>query len=225
MKATRMGRPRAKLPKARTNLTTRVRRLIDYAHDGNVREASQASGIAYATLRDLYTGKSTNPSLRTLTALADAYGVYAGWFTDESQPADVPGSGYVLMVRGFKYGATPKVPRSAVIPFASYPLPNLVRILDDELEAQAATPSRPIIGDGLERDSRLGLGEFILGPLLLAEEQARVLLIPDSEPWSQDGWGIPHVRDVYVRRLKALGRYWETIFDDVLHSVRNNPAI
>lgn len=219
MKPTRMGRPRAKLPKAQANITTRVRRLLDYVHDGNVREASQASGIAYATLRDLYTGKSTNPSIGTLKVLSDAYGMYTGWFTDETQPGEVPPSGYVGKVRGFAGGKTPHLQRTAIIPFASYPLPKVVKQIDDALEKMPPSPTRPIIGEASVRHSIFAISEFVLGPLLLAEEKTGVLLIPDTEPWAKDGWEDPAKRATYVGRCKLLGRFWESVLDEVLASI------
>lgn len=219
-----MGRPRAKLAKARAEVTIRVRRLLDFAHEGNVHEASQVSGIPYATLRDLYTGRSTNPSLRTLEALAKAYGMFPGWFTDGTQRGDVPGSGSVVYVRGFAHGPTPHIRRCAIITFAAHPLPKLLNALDEALEKMPASPERPIIGEASEHHMQFAIGEFLLGPLLQAEESTRVLLIPDSEPWGKDGWDDPEIRARYTRRLKALGRYWESIFDDVMHSIRTNPA-
>lgn len=227
MKTPRMGRPRAKLPKAKAEVTVRVRRLIDFAHDGNVLEASQVGGVAYATLRDLYTGRSTNPSLRTLETLAKSYGIYAHWFTDPKQPTDVPAGGYRVFVPGFVYGATPHIEREAMIPFAAHPLPSLLARLDDELEATRPSPNRPIVGEGnSDKHWNRSVGEFLLGPLLTAEQHSRVLLIPDAALWSRDGWDEPVILRTYVKRLKALGRYWETVFDDVVASVRasDNPT-
>lgn len=221
MKNPRMGRPRSKLPKAKQEVTVRVRRLIDFAHDGNVHEASQVGGVAYATLRDLYTGRSTNPSLRTLESLARSYGIYAHWFTDASQPAEVPAGGYRVFVPGFVHGRSPHIDREAIIPFAAHPLPALLARLDDELEASIASPSRPIVGEGAnEKHWNRSVGEFLLGPLLTAEQHSRTLLIPDAATWSRDKWDDPEVLGVYVTRLKALGRYWETVFDDVISAVR-----
>lgn len=219
-KTPRRGRPRSKPPQARDELTVRVRRLLDLAHDGNVREASIATGLAYATVRDLYTGHSVNPGLKTLKALADAYGVYPGWFTDAKQPSDVPGSGYIAPVRGFPFGNRPDQRRTAIIPYASYPLPRVWRILGDELDKAPATPARPIAGDASEYEVNFYLGEFLLGPLLRAEQESGVLLVLDSEPWAKDGWYDPATREVYVRRLRLLGQFWESVLESVLEGVR-----
>lgn len=229
MKSPRMGRPRAKLPKAKAEVTIRVRRLIDFAHDGNVHEASHVSGVAYATLRDLYTGKSTNPSLRTLQVLAKAYGMYAHWFTDATQPPDVPPGGYVLQVPGFAYGATPHIERDAMIPFLAHPLSRIYARIDEALERTPPSPTRPIVGEtNNDKYWRLAMGEFLLGPLLAAEQQYRVQLIPDAAIWSRDRWEEPDVLWPYVRRLNELGRMWEVVIDHIMtgtaHPVRATPA-
>jgi hypothetical protein len=219
MKSPRIGRPRAKLPKPKAEVTVRMRRLLDYAHDGNVHEASQVSGIAYATLRDLYTGRSTNPNMRTLQTLAKAYGMYTGWFTDPNQPPNVPPGGYVLQVPGFAYGPTPHIERDAMIPFLAHPLASVYARIDDALEKMPSNPMRPIVGEtNNEKHWRLAMGEFLLAPLLSAERQFRVLLIPDSATWSRDRWEDPDVLWPYVRRLKRLGLFWESVVEHFLGS-------
>src|SRR5687768_13107494 len=69
MRQLRAGRPQKKLSPARALVTRRIRRLFDIAHDGNLREAAGATGIPYTTVRDLYHGRSTQPSIGTLQAL------------------------------------------------------------------------------------------------------------------------------------------------------------
>ena len=63
----RVGRPK-KLLQPKALLTQRVRRLIDLCHQGNVDEASKATGLPYATLLGLYHGRTANPKIRTLVA-------------------------------------------------------------------------------------------------------------------------------------------------------------
>lgn len=223
MKSPRMGRPRAKLPKAKAEVTVRMRRLLDFAHDGNVHEASQVSGVAYATLRDLYTGRTTNPSLRTLQTLAKAYGMYAHWFTDPKQPAEVPPAGYYVYIPGFAHGKTPHIEREAMIPHIAHPLVGIYVRLDAELEKAPPSPLRPVVGEmNNDRQWNRAVGEFLFGPLLAAEEHSRKLLIPDAAVWSRDRWEDSDVLGPYVKRLKALGRYWETVFDDVIAAVRES---
>lgn len=221
MKSPRMGRPRAKLPKAKTEVTVRMRRLLDFAHDGNVHEASQVSGVAYATLRDLYTGKSTNPNIRTLQTLAKAYGMYPGWFTDPNQPSEVPAGGYYVYIPGFTHGKTPQIEREAMIPHIAHPLVSVYVRLDTELEKAPQVPLRPIVGEvNNDRRWNRAIGEFLFAPLLVAEDHTRTLLIPDAAVWSRDRWEESDVLRPYVARLKALGRFWETVVDDVVAAIR-----
>ena len=72
----RMGRPRGPLPEARADVTRYVRQFVNRDHGGNVMAASQAARIAYATLRDLYTGRNVNPTLGTVQAVVAAYGIH-----------------------------------------------------------------------------------------------------------------------------------------------------
>lgn len=198
-----------------------MRRLLDFAHDGNVHEASQVSGVAYATLRDLYTGRTTNPSLRTLQTLAKAYGMYAHWFTDPTQPAEVPPGGYYVYIPGFAHGPTPHIEREAMIPHIAHPLVGVYVRLDTELENAPPDPLRPIVGEmSNDRSWVRAVGEFLFAPLLVAEEQSRTLLIPDAAVWSRDRWEESDVLRPYVKRLKALGIFWETVIDDVITSIR-----
>lgn len=217
----RVGRPRAKLSKPSSEITVRVRRLLDLAHDGNVREASIASEIPYATLRDLYTGKGTNPSLRTLQALANAYGIYPGWFTDPSQPEDVPIGGYVVHVPAFPGDPLSNRRREIVIPYAAFPLPKIYLDFADALEALPATKYRPIVGDA--HPDRLGdrLAEFLLCPLLEEEKQLGERVILESQAWAAvPDWLDPAARERYVRRLRLLGKFWENEREFILSRLR-----
>jgi hypothetical protein len=207
MKGSRIGRPRAALKPATSKITVRIRRLLDTAHDGNVHEASKASGIPYATLRDLYTGRSTNPSLRTLEAISHAYGFGPAWFTHENQPEEVPLGGWVSFVSPF-VGAKSRFPtREIVIPFASWPLPAIYRQLCSRLEAMPVDKSRPIIGEET-RDAEISrlVTEFLLAPLLASEALTQRELIhhtgsvlgPDNS--RQERW---------IRQLRHIGIVWE----------------
>jgi len=199
-----------------------VRRLLDLAHDGNVREASLASGIAYATIRDLYTGRGVNPSLRTLQALAKAYGIYPGWFTDPSQPPDVPIGGYVAFVPAFPFDDRSGMPREIVIPYAAFPLPKVYQDFAGALEALPPTTDRPIVGSA-DPDS-LGdrLAAFLLGPLLEEERQLGQRIVLESTAWAAGpDWNDPASRERYVRRLRLLGHFWENEREFVLSQLRS----
>jgi hypothetical protein len=207
VKSSRVGRPRAALKPATSKITVRMRRLLDTAHDGNVHEASKASGIPYATLRDLYTGRSTNPSLKTLEAISAAYGFGPAWFTHENQPEEVPAGGWISFVSPF-VGAKSRFPtREIVIPFASWPLPAIYQRLCSKLEAMPVDKSRPIIGDEI-RDAEISrlVTEFLLAPLLASEAltQREIILHSGSE------LGPDHSREErWIRQLRRLGIVWE----------------
>ena len=86
----RVGRPQAPLPRAESLLTRRIRAVIQLSHRGNLAEASRASGIPYPTLRDLYVGRTANPGVQTVQAMADAYGLSLDWFRDAEEPDELP---------------------------------------------------------------------------------------------------------------------------------------
>jgi transcriptional regulator with XRE-family HTH domain len=222
----RIGRPRSKLAKPRAEVTVRVRKLLDLAHEGNVHEASLASGIPYATIRDLYTGRSTNPSLMTLQKLAKAYGTFAGWFTGATQSDEVYIGGYVTRFPGFVHGERPHLSREVMIPFAAYPLPRLYEQLADELEKLPTSPSRPIVGESVDPVFGQKVAEFLLRPLLDEEAVSGRELILDAAPVASAGaWRDPEQRAQYVRRLRLLGRFWEADFPALLEGIRTQARI
>jgi len=214
----RAGRPRKKLPKATALLTRRVRRLIDLAHEGNLNEASRVTGISYPTLRDLYVGRTVNPSVRTLEALRKPYDIYLQWFTDPAQPEQVLLSGLVGLLPPH-----PQIPgrrpyrREVTIPFAAWPMYNLLETLNQWLDQQPADPRRPIVGDAKDRDFIERLTSFLLGPLLAVERefgtlntiQSLVPLVPQDDP-------TPEQEEQWVRTLRALGEMWQHAMPDVL---------
>jgi transcriptional regulator with XRE-family HTH domain len=214
MKSPRAGRPRtSKLKPAKHRLTRQVRRLIDVAHDGNVHEASKASGIPYATIRDLYTGKSTNPNLKTLETLARAYGVFAGWFTDDNQQAEVPLGGWVSYVSGF--GEDARV-REITIPFSAWPLPAVYERLCALLEAMPPGRNRPIIGEATndKEISRL-VCDYLLSPILNAEKiTGNDMILHDVE--ERLGQYSNADEEKWILRMRRLGILWEEMFSDIL---------
>ena len=83
-------RPKPTAASATPLLTRRVRKLIDLAYGGNVRLASMTTGLPYATLRDLYTGRTLNPGIATLQLLADRHGFSEQWFLTTRQAGVLP---------------------------------------------------------------------------------------------------------------------------------------
>jgi hypothetical protein len=221
MKNARIGRPRkVKLKPARDRITRQVRRLIDVAHDGNVLEASKVSGIPYATIRDLYTGRSTNPSVKTLETLGRAYGVFAGWFTDDKQQDEVPLGGWVSFVSGFgDKGARGRV-REVTIPYAAWPLPAVYERLCAQLEAMPPSPQRPIIGESTnDKDISRLVTDYLLAPILSAEKITGNELILDDEREDQVD---AEQQEKWILRMRRLGIFWEEMFGDILPDLRIN---
>jgi hypothetical protein len=200
----RTGRPAKPLRPAVELVTKRIRHLIDLAHDGNVHEASKVSGVASPTLRALYSGRNTNPELKTLEKLGRAYGFYAGWFTDPGASESPPAGGLVFLVRVPHAPTGWRVIREITIPWASWPLPDVFDKLSDYLLTLPRGPERPIIGE---------LGDE---PEQVTEMMAKIamfLLAPldESERLAGRELGGPLPFDVdegMVRRMRLLGMFW-----------------
>lgn len=224
-----IGRPK-KLRKPKTLLTRRVRRLIDLAHDGNIQEASEATGLPYATLRDLYSGRTTNPRVNTLKRLAHSYGFSEPWFLQEDQgevvpfgvrtcylPAEAwwagPEDDKVLEQRGFV--------RKVEIPYVAWPLAEQYTVLRDYLLSYLPSTNRPIVADESNDsvvDFDLRLSKFLLGPLVSAagdaHERGAAQVIPLGPPSS------PEAQQRQLKPLRALGRFWELAIPDLLARAR-----
>ncbi|MDX2261525.1 MAG: helix-turn-helix domain-containing protein [Gemmatimonadales bacterium] len=204
MKPDGRGRPKVKKAPAKAVVTRRVRRLVDYAHEGNMLEASTASGVAYATLRDLYNGKTVNPGIKTLERLSKAYGIHPSWFTDDRQGDEVPNSGLVVTLREMVPGPRGPVHREILIPLAAYPLPWVLGEGMLILERLPPSPTRPIIGEAEGDEANCRMADAVLGPLLVAE--ASGLLPPLSPPW-----GVIESKsslDEHLRAMRHVGRMW-----------------
>lgn len=223
MKSPRIGRPRtSKLKPPKHRVTRQVRRLIDVAHDGNVHEASKASGVPYATIRDLYTGKSTNPNLKTLETLAHAYGVFEGWFTDDKQQEEVPLGGWISYVSGLGGDEAKERLREITIPFSAWPLPAVYERLCALLEAMPPRPERPIIGEttGDKEISHL-VTDYLLSPILNAEKitgndmilHGRRDMLTFHSKEDEEKW---------ILRMRRLGVFWEEMFSDILPNLKIN---
>ncbi len=211
----RVGRPKAPLARARHRLTERVRALLQLAHDGNLREASRATAIPYATLRELYTGQTINPSYRTLAALVDTYGVPLEWLRSEEEPEDVP----LLGRRGFvpphpaRMGSRPQL-REVLIPFAAWPMYDVVGRLEAELTAERASPERPIVGEATGEAMVFRLTTFLFQPLLAAERAGQRGVIIEAR---EIGGLVGGIRwREWVERLRSLGEMWRRVLPDLV---------
>lgn len=209
----RVGRPREKVEPAEAQITKRVRELVDEVHGGNVLEASNVTGVPAATLRALYNGKSTNPGLKTLKALAEPYGLAPGWFAEEGTQFS-PRMGLDLALGVRQPDGNFFTQHRIGMPWSSWPMPGVFRRLQDYLVRQEG-PERPVIGkvdptDPMTRpDFDSAVGKFLLAPLLDLEGAFRVSLMPI------------HSRDiadpVKVQRMKALGQFWQDALEPWLN--------
>jgi hypothetical protein len=205
-----VGRPKRTLRPPKSLLTRRVRRLIDLAYDGNIRAASMTTGLPYATLRDLYTGRTVNPSIRTLQVLAARHSFSEQWFLREDQGEALPMGGWVVFLppRGRLDSLEPG--RRSFIPHAAWQLAGMYRDLGEYLESLPPSPSRPVLGDATEEMAmHVRLTSFLFRPLLEAEAQGEQII--HTGTWDNERW---------LATLKALGRLWEQAIPDLLAKAR-----
>ncbi len=216
------GRPKAPLPPSSSPLTERVRLLVDQAHGGNIREASRFSALPYGTLRDLYRGAVTDPSLHTVVRLASAYTLDASWLLGGGSAADLP--------RIVHLGLLPPDPdlplsnregREIAIPYTAGAMYRVFSLLLDYLESLPPARDRPILGGAREEaECKRRLTTFLLAPLLSAQDLGEQV-VQATPPYarrarvSQDEW---------VGRLEALGRLWELALPDLLSRAKRTPS-
>lgn len=213
------GRPPKPLKPAKALVTKRVRHLIDLAHDGNVHEASKVSGVPSATLRALYTGRITNPELKTLERLGDAYGFFAGWFTDPKEAEAVPAGGYLFRVAKPlpEYGIS--VPGEFTVPWASWPLPDVINRFVDYLVSLPPTIDRPVISDLVEEpeprtQTNSMVAAFLLAPLFLVEAMGQGdALRSVGEALHDDSR-----REGMFQRMRKLGLFWQDALSQYIDS-------
>ena len=199
------GRPK-RSRRASAVVTRRVRRLIDLAHDGNVKQASEETGIPYPTLRDLYSGRRSSPRLRTIKALADHYLLAIEWFTDENQGDPVPVGGFVG-----RLGPAPgtRGDREVLIPFAAWEFIKVAKGLGVYLDSLPATPDRAIVGDADYPEDIKRLTTLLLQPLLAAEALGEPDAVLSEFPDRED-------RERWVAKLRVLGRMWTVVLAKTL---------
>jgi len=224
-----IGRPK-KLRKPKTLLTRRVRRLINLAHDGNIQEASEVTGLPYATLRDLYSGRTTNPRVNTLKLLAHSYGFAEPWFLQEDLGEVVPFAARTCYLPADAFWAGPEDDkvleqseflREVQIPYVAWPLAEEYTVLRDYLLSFLPSIDRPIVSD-VSNDSfadfDLRLSKFLLGPLVAAardaHERGALQVIPLGPPRT------PEEQERMLKPLRALGRFWELAIPDLLARAR-----
>lgn len=213
-----IGRRKAD-PLSRSLITRRIRRLIDLAHQGNIREASEASGLPYTTLRDLYRGRTTRPRVDTLARIAWRYGFRERWFLDEQQGDPIPLGGWDCILPpdpGWPEHA--RYARSTLLPFGAWPLIRVYVLLRDYLDSLDRSPARPIVGDSDDQESNLRLSGFLFAPLIRAAteagDQEAMLASPQFHP--AQTYYTREDMERWLVRLRPLGRLWEGAIPDLL---------
>lgn len=231
----RAGRRRGRLPPAAHFLTRRIRRLVDLAHDGNVREAADHIGVPYATLRKLYMGRSLNPGVATIKRIASPYEIPDAWFTDERQREAVPLSGWVGLVPfdfdDPEWQPPPGIPplnfaRGVLIPHVAREFAETWSLLLDYLDGLEPDTSRPIVGDATGREFNVRLTTFLLGPLL-ETAQAGLTHLPADIAYKGDQMFRDFTREEleqWARTLRQLGRFWQTVLGDLLNTAQKAVA-
>lgn len=214
----RVGRPRTNRPRATAVVTRRVRRLVDLAHEGNLSEASRVTGLPYPTIRDLYTGRTTNPSAETIEALRKPYHIYPKWFTDAQAPDAVPASGRVGLLaldpRVPRFRRAPARYREVLIPFAAWSMYEVYVTLEDWLDSLPPSAERPIVGKATDEEFTKRLTTFLLGPLLAADSQLRACNPREGAlPLIQNYDERP---EEWARLLRSLGEMWQGALADIL---------
>lgn len=203
------GRPRGPLPEARHLLTRRIRRLIDEAHLGNLREACSHTGLPYATLRDLYFGNTISPGLRTLLVIAESYATPLEWFTREDASAEPQLSIEGRLPPDPEYGRG-REGRRIRIPLAAWPLARCFLSLERELGALPPRADRPILGTAVDPDEvRRRLTEYLLAPLLAAQREGMIQLLGAEPPFRGARNPTAEEERGWVDVLRALGKFWE----------------
>jgi hypothetical protein len=218
IKERRRGRASGPVDAAPLAITTRVRRLVDDVHGGNLLEASAYAGVPYSSLREIHAGRARAPGTGMLERLARAYELPLGWFTSRrySDDGTVPLAGWIgFLPEGFE---TPEGIGSdgyrVTVPMAAWPLIRVLAQLEQRLTALPAGPSRPIIGSATDpRDIRRRLAAFIFQPILAARGaglRGASIGHPDARP--RPSRSIAEWSDM----LRDLGRFWERALSDLM---------
>jgi hypothetical protein len=218
-----IGRRKAD-PLSKSLITRRIRRLIDLAHGGNIREASEASGLPYTTLRDLYRGRTTSPRVDTLARIAWRYGFQEAWFLDEKQGDAIPlGGWHCFLPPDPDWPKHERYARSTLVPYGAWPLNRVYVLLRDYLDSLAPSPERPIVGDTSdEREFNLRLTAFLFAPLISAAKEAGDSDAMLASPQLRRGQLYYTHEDMerWLQRLRPLGRLWEGTIPALLDKAR-----
>ncbi len=200
------GRPRGVLQEPSHTLTVRIRRLIDIAHEGKVRDASRLTGIPYPTVNDLYTGRSLNPNLATLEALRAPYDIDITWLISPAEPQETPRTGMmVFLPPDPNADLKRRALRQVQIPFVAWPMYEVFSSLAARLSTMKATADRPIVAEASGDALLFRLATFLFQPLLAAEKAGEKGVIP---AWVQGSVPEEKKKWRWTNTLEALGEMW-----------------
>lgn len=208
------GRPRGVLREPSHTLTVRIRRLIDIAHEGKVRDASRLTGIPYPTVNDLYTGRSSNPNLATLETLRAPYDIDIAWLISPAEPQETPRTGMIVFLppdpnADLKRRAL----RQVQIPFVAWSMYEVFSSLAVRLSAMKATAERPIVAEASGDALLFRLATFLFQPLLAAEKAGEKDVFPT---WAQGSDLEEKKKWRWANTLEALGRMWIAIMPGIV---------
>ena len=205
---------------ATSTVTAGVRRLVDEAHRGNIREAAALSGLPYATLRDLYVGRSANPGIETLARLGEPYRLTADWFL---APPDTRGP--ITAIAGIlppdpEIGGT-RLGRTLSIPLAAWPLARVFLDLESYLTTLPPAADRPVLGGVRDPNAcRQRLTAFLLTPLLEAAEAGGMRVLGADPPFRGTSRPSKEEWEAWLEALRDLGAFWERALAPMLAVAR-----
>ncbi len=206
----RPGRPKAPLPAVHDLLTRQVRRLVDQAHLGNLREAAAHVALPYGTVRDLYLGPSRRPSAETLHALAEAYGLSLDWFLNEAS-SEAPVLAIVATLPPDPEFRRGRLGRQFSIPLAAWPLARLVLRLERAFGQRPPLALRTLIGPVREPEAiRQQIVTFLIGPLVEAQRLGLAAVLGAEPPYPGTHRVTEEQRAAWITTLRQLGEFWES---------------
>jgi hypothetical protein len=189
-----------------------VRHLVDTVHSGNLSEASGLTGISYPTLRDLYVGHSTGPSLGTLEALRQPYGLDLNWLIQGGETSPIPVVGRTGLVPPAPHGSKrSRELREVLIPYRAWPLCKVFLLAETRLERESPSSDRPIVGEANGDAFNFRLTTFLLQPLLATEKLSGQRGMPQVDPSQAVAWLATGEADIWIARLRQLGAMWTVL--------------
>jgi transcriptional regulator with XRE-family HTH domain len=203
----RPGRKQESLPISAIPVVSRIREIVAQVHAGNLREAALHTGLPYATLRQLYRGDTAEPSMSTLSRLADAYGLSVDWFLGRSSAA-APAMGWEGILPADPETGSDRYSRRVWIPFAAWPLPGIAIRLQKRLRG-------PVPPAADEFELRRTVTAFLLQPLLAARAAGAPVPLACDPPLPGEPPLTPERRERWLMLLRRLGEFWEAALQEV----------